>query len=95
MGIAHRDIKPENIMFADTDLHSDPKLIDFGLANKFDTSHFKFFPPLPLGNLKPTSAPRSTCLQKSSTAPTTKNATSGVSAFSSTFCSAGSHRSLG
>ena len=40
-GIVHRDIKPENIMFSEKDIYSEPKLIDFGLANKYDTSHVK------------------------------------------------------
>lgn len=40
-GIVHRDIKPENIMFSDKTITSEPKLIDFGLSNKFDTKHLK------------------------------------------------------
>jgi hypothetical protein len=28
-------------MFSDKSLSSDPKLIDFGLSNKFDTKHLK------------------------------------------------------
>ena len=41
LGIVHRDIKPENIMFSDKDIYSEVKLIDFGLSNKFDTTHLK------------------------------------------------------
>lgn len=40
-GIVHRDIKPENIMFSDKSITSEPKLIDFGLSNKFDVKHLK------------------------------------------------------
>lgn len=40
-GIVHRDIKPENIMFSDKRITSEPKLIDFGLSNKYDTKHLK------------------------------------------------------
>lgn len=40
-GIVHRDIKPENIMFEDKSFGSEPKLIDFGLSNKFDVKHIK------------------------------------------------------
>ena len=31
-GIIHRDIKPENVVFVSEDVHSDLKIIDFGLA---------------------------------------------------------------
>ncbi|CAD8051707.1 unnamed protein product [Paramecium primaurelia] len=41
LGLVHRDIKPENIMFSEKDIYSEPKLIDFGLANKYDTTHIK------------------------------------------------------
>jgi calcium-dependent protein kinase len=39
--MVHRDIKPENIMFSQKSLNSEPKLIDFGLSNKFDTSRLR------------------------------------------------------
>ncbi|CAB9524600.1 MAP kinase-activated protein kinase 2 (Fragment) [Seminavis robusta] len=36
-GICHRDLKPENILLADDEMHLDDiKIIDFGLARKFD-----------------------------------------------------------
>ena len=38
----HRDIKPENILFTDKSIMSEPKLIDFGLSNKFDMKHIKY-----------------------------------------------------
>ena len=41
-GIIHRDIKPENILFSTKDQNSEPKLIDFGLAIKFDSSNLKY-----------------------------------------------------
>ena len=34
--IVHRDIKPENILFENKDKHSELKIVDFGLSNKFD-----------------------------------------------------------
>jgi len=40
--MVHRDIKPENIMFTEKDINSEPKLIDFGLANKYDVTHLKY-----------------------------------------------------
>ncbi|CAD8134409.1 unnamed protein product [Paramecium octaurelia] len=40
-GIIHRDIKPENILFSTKDPNAEPKLIDFGLAIKFDSSNLK------------------------------------------------------
>lgn len=33
--IVHKDLKPENVMYQTTDLHSDIKVIDFGLAEIF------------------------------------------------------------
>lgn len=30
-------------MFSDKTIQSEPKLIDFGLSNKFDTKHIKYF----------------------------------------------------
>ncbi|EGR29148.1 protein kinase domain protein [Ichthyophthirius multifiliis] len=35
-GIVHRDLKPENILFSTKNKDSDLKIVDFGLANKFD-----------------------------------------------------------
>ena len=29
-------------MFSEKDIYSEPKLIDFGLANKYDTTHIKY-----------------------------------------------------
>lgn len=29
-------------MFSEKDIYSEPKLIDFGLANKYDTTHVKY-----------------------------------------------------
>ncbi len=39
----HRDIKTENIMFSGKSVLSEPKLIDFGLSNKFDMKHIKYY----------------------------------------------------
>ena len=36
LGICHRDLKPENFMFDTKREHSEIKIIDFGLGNKFD-----------------------------------------------------------
>nr|XP_027198041.1 calcium-dependent protein kinase 3-like [Dermatophagoides pteronyssinus] len=36
--IAHKDLKPDNILFADKDLHSSIKIIDFGLSERFNPS---------------------------------------------------------
>lgn len=41
-GIIHRDIKPENILFSSKDPNAEPKLIDFGLAIKFDSNNVKY-----------------------------------------------------
>lgn len=38
-GIVHRDLKPENILLSGNDIHSEIKLIDFGLSNKCNDSH--------------------------------------------------------
>jgi len=35
VSIAHRDIKAENFMLADVSIHSNVKMIDFGMATKF------------------------------------------------------------
>lgn len=35
-GVCHRDIKPENFLFSDKDIRSSLKLVDFGLARKFN-----------------------------------------------------------
>ena len=40
-GITHRDLKPENILFLTNDSSSEIKLIDFGLARKYDHSKEK------------------------------------------------------
>jgi calcium-dependent protein kinase len=37
-GIIHRDLKPENILFLTDDINSEIKLIDFGLARKYDNN---------------------------------------------------------
>ncbi|EZG65883.1 putative calcium-dependent protein kinase [Gregarina niphandrodes] len=36
MNVVHKDLKPENIMFADKGVHSEIKVIDFGLAEMFE-----------------------------------------------------------
>jgi len=35
-GIAHRDLKPDNFVYENDDSNAEIKLIDFGLANKFE-----------------------------------------------------------
>ncbi len=46
--IMHRDIKPENIMFETKLQYSDIKIIDFGLANKFQGDKLKSIVGTPL-----------------------------------------------